>query len=478
MAPIYTLLGVPYVAALDPVRGIVLRKAARKRVPSPGQMSLFGSNDPKEGDTKVENGVTYRLNQHSRWERTDKAKGKAKAKPKAVVPVVEDKAEVKSKPSGIVNMRQGGDTGSRRDETPAMQTQQKTRKPSAKQQAEQQLEDLKAENQAIRASVGPEFWLKDENFQKANFADFGISEEEMSTPEGIDKAYKRLARIVHPDMGGSEDQMANLSELRKQMKMMAKYGDAKALKPRPSTLAQINQRITDMQAENRQLQEMVDRAKKPQAEPEAMPVEAVVDQPKPKGRLGDRMRAIAQELRQETEAQKQYTARMLGAAAQLAQNQDNLIDEVVDMVNEDLDQPEALPEPTIGDMLAEQKAQEEGGGDWQARLDQLKQLGENPNIDAGSDSTSQEIELPNVSKKMKDIEGALLQGFLGTNEDQSPVSKNPYYLSSSYGDAWQFGRFLAQNNMGGVDVDRNRNTFKAGGKYFKVDGDTVKQIKA
>ena len=120
MAPIYTLLGVPYVAVLDPERGIVLRKAARKRVASPGQMSLFGSNDPKEGDTKVENGVTYRLNQHSRWERADKAKGKAKAKPKAVVPVVEEKTEVESKPSDIVNMRQEEDTGSRRDETPAM----------------------------------------------------------------------------------------------------------------------------------------------------------------------------------------------------------------------------------------------------------------------------------------------------------------------------------------------------------------------
>lgn len=226
MSTIYTLLGVPYVAVLDPVRGVVLQKAARKRIPSPGQMSLFAGNDPKEGDTKVENGVTYRLNQHSRWERTDKAKKANKAKPKVVVPVVEEKVEskakAKSKPPGIADMRQKGDTGSRRDEVKPM----------------------------------------------PNFED----------------------------------------------------------------------------------------------EPTPVAAEVVVDEPKPKQRLGDRMRAIAQELRQETEAQKQYTARMLGAAAQLAQNQDNLIDEVVDMVNEDLDTPEALPEPTIGDMLAEQKAEEEAGG--------------------------------------------------------------------------------------------------------------------
>jgi len=89
MAVIYTLMGIVYTPVIDPVRGIVLRKAARKRAASPGQMSLFGSNEPKQGDTKVVDGVTYQLNQHSRWEKTDKAKGK----PKAVVPVVEDKAE-------------------------------------------------------------------------------------------------------------------------------------------------------------------------------------------------------------------------------------------------------------------------------------------------------------------------------------------------------------------------------------------------
>ena len=40
MAPIYTLMGIPYVAVLDPMRGIVLRKTARKRMISPGQLSL------------------------------------------------------------------------------------------------------------------------------------------------------------------------------------------------------------------------------------------------------------------------------------------------------------------------------------------------------------------------------------------------------------------------------------------------------
>ena len=57
-------------------------------------------------------------------------------------------------------------------------------------------------------------------------------------------------------------------------------------------------------------------------------------------RLGDRIRAIAQHLRQEDEVQIQATARILGAAAQMAQNHDRLIDEVVDMVEDDLVQVE------------------------------------------------------------------------------------------------------------------------------------------
>ena len=56
--------------------------------------------------------------------------------------------------------------------------------------------------------------------------------------------------------------------------------------------------------------------------------------------LGDRLRGIAQELRQETDTQIKVTSRILGAAAQMAQNHDRLIDEVVEMVEEDLERTE------------------------------------------------------------------------------------------------------------------------------------------
>jgi len=56
------------------------------------------------------------------------------------------------------------------------------------------------------------------------------------------------------------------------------------------------------------------------------------------GTLGDRIRRIADELREETDLQIQVTSRILGAAAQISENHERLIDEVVDMVEDDLAQ--------------------------------------------------------------------------------------------------------------------------------------------
>jgi hypothetical protein len=76
----------------------------------------------------------------------------------------------------------------------------------------------------------------------------------------------------------------------------------------------------------------------------------------PKKTLGDRIRGIADQLRQETDIQIKTTSRILGAAAQIAQNQDRLIDEVVEMVQEDLDRQEqmALPQMYTVEQLKEQ----------------------------------------------------------------------------------------------------------------------------
>lgn len=61
-----------------------------------------------------------------------------------------------------------------------------------------------------------------------------------------------------------------------------------------------------------------------------------------KEKLGDRVRKIADQLKQETELQIKATSRILGAAAQIAENHDQLITEVADMVKEDLEQQAQL----------------------------------------------------------------------------------------------------------------------------------------
>jgi len=61
--------------------------------------------------------------------------------------------------------------------------------------------------------------------------------------------------------------------------------------------------------------------------------------------LGDRIRNVANQLRQESDVQIKATSRILSAAAKIAENHDHLIDEVVEMVEEDLDQQAQAPKP-------------------------------------------------------------------------------------------------------------------------------------
>jgi hypothetical protein len=59
---------------------------------------------------------------------------------------------------------------------------------------------------------------------------------------------------------------------------------------------------------------------------------------KRKETLGEQVRRIADQLKEETNLQIKATSRILGAAAQIAANHDQLITEVVNMAEEDLNQ--------------------------------------------------------------------------------------------------------------------------------------------
>lgn len=74
---------------------------------------------------------------------------------------------------------------------------------------------------------------------------------------------------------------------------------------------------------------------KPPKQSEAKAVEVEVVEPKRKKSIGDRIREQTAELRKGDEVAKQAVSRILAASAQIAKNQDNLIDEVVQIATSD-----------------------------------------------------------------------------------------------------------------------------------------------
>lgn len=146
----------------------------------------------------------------------------------------------------------------------------------------------------------------------------------------------------------------------------------------------------------------------------------------PKFTLGDRIRDIASQLRQEDEVQIKATARILGAAAQLAENHDRLIDEVVEMVEEDLNQPTQSSKPqsyTVEQLkrqfgkLSDAKAHfGMKASSWAALVDKVNKLNEpvtaSPSPYQVGFNTSQESifqRLEAIEAKMQTLQGDVKQ---------------------------------------------------------------------
>uniref|UniRef100_B8HW46 Uncharacterized protein n=1 Tax=Cyanothece sp. (strain PCC 7425 / ATCC 29141) TaxID=395961 RepID=B8HW46_CYAP4 len=89
--------------------------------------------------------------------------------------------------------------------------------------------------------------------------------------------------------------------------------------------------------------------------------------PENKKNLGNKVREIAAQLRQEDALQIKATSRILGAAAKIAINHDRLIAEVVDMVQADLARQSAEQQSADSDLLQEK------GNPQSYTLAQLKQ---------------------------------------------------------------------------------------------------------
>ncbi len=125
--------------------------------------------------------------------------------------------------------------------------------------------------------------------------------------------------------------------------------------------------------------------------------------------FGDRIRGIADQLKQETYIQIKATSRILGAAAQISENHDRLIDEVSDMVQGDLDQASALMsmDPITTEQLKQRfktLAQAKAyfnvkAGSWVALTEKINGKTEQPLLNLEKSSVSQRLESIDIDLK-------------------------------------------------------------------------------
>lgn len=95
-----------------------------------------------------------------------------------------------------------------------------------------QNEKLSNENQSLKKSVSKTkdfdeigFWLLDNNFDRSRFSDFNAPVEAIERESVAKEFYKALAQKYHPDKGGTEMQMANVSRLYDQLMALVEMNE-------------------------------------------------------------------------------------------------------------------------------------------------------------------------------------------------------------------------------------------------------------
>ena len=121
-----------------------------------------------------------------------------------------------------------------------------------------------------------------------------------------------------------------------------------------------------------------------------------------KSTYGDRIREVADQLKRETQLQIKVTSRILGAAAQISQNHDRLIDQVSEMIQEDLAQEATVERGeivTIDELKKQFKTLSEAkkhfnlkANSWSALIDKVNQSIGTPPLNAEQSSVPQRLE--------------------------------------------------------------------------------------
>ncbi|WP_346289536.1 hypothetical protein [Sphaerothrix gracilis] len=141
--------------------------------------------------------------------------------------------------------------------------------------------------------------------------------------------------------------------------------------------------------------------------------------------LGDRIRNIARQLRQEEEIQIKATSRVLGAAAQLSENHERLISEVTEMIEEDLEAVDTAQPLYTVEQLQQQFAKFDNAKayfgmkalGWDALVKKLNTQSQTPNTDYGADREQKSQSL--LIQRLEAIEQTmqLMRGDIGQMQE-------------------------------------------------------------
>jgi polyhydroxyalkanoate synthesis regulator phasin len=131
--------------------------------------------------------------------------------------------------------------------------------------------------------------------------------------------------------------------------------------------------------------------------------------------LGNRIRDLTQKLRQEDEIQKKATAKILGAAAQMAENYDRLVDEVVAVVETDLATPSDRRTFSIEPLKQQFKTLKAAADHYQVKASSWQKLVEKLNASSTTPANSSSASLNSrldtltleVQQLRRDMDGVL-----------------------------------------------------------------------
>jgi hypothetical protein len=123
--------------------------------------------------------------------------------------------------------------------------------------------------------------------------------------------------------------------------------------------------------------------------------------------LGEQVRKIAEQLQREKTLQIKSTSQILGAAAQISENHDQLIDEVVQMVEEDLTQPSHVETYSVEILKKKFGTLGEAKAHFKLKANSWKNLAKKLDFLSSHSTLATDNADPSILKRLNSIEGEI-----------------------------------------------------------------------